>query len=91
MATAGEADTEADAMTLVHTPLRREVAELLGAALLNPWCALCGPNRATWRYELRRTKFATMEDAMPELLATEGANLVANLIWGDLHKTSKPN
>lgn len=91
MATAGEAYTEADAVSLVRAPLRRKVGELLGGALLNPWCALCGANRATWRYELRRTKFATMENAMPELLVAEGANLVANLTWGDIHKTSKPN
>ena len=90
LASAAEADTEAEAVELVRAPLRRRIVELLGSGTMNPWCALCGANRATWRYELRRTRFSTMEQAMPTLRVIEVKNMQTNLLWGDLHKT-RPN
>jgi len=90
LAAAGEADTEADAVERVRTPLRRDIVGLLRTGILNPWCALCNANRATWRYELRRTAFATMDEAAPYLKEVEAANLATNRAWGDLHKT-RPN
>jgi hypothetical protein len=91
LASAGEAETEAEAEKGLRMPLRQEVAELLRSGIFNPWCAICDANPATWRYELRRTLFATMKEALPKLLEAEGANMAANLVWGDLHKTSRPN
>jgi hypothetical protein len=90
LASTGEAETEALAETAVRTPLRRAVLGMLRSGTINPWCALCDAKRATWRYELRRTRFATMEEAMPTLRGIEAANLVTNAVWGDLHKT-RPN
>ena len=91
LAAAGEAGTEAEAQTLVRTPLRRQVMEFLRDQAINPACAICGANRATWRYELRRTKYTTMEQAEPALRDLEMANLATNRLWGDIHKTSRPN
>jgi hypothetical protein len=91
LATAGEAETEEEASRVVRAPLRRHVVGMIADGVLNPWRALCDANRATWRYELRRTPFATLDDAMPTLRAIERQNMYANVAWGDIHKTSRPN
>ena len=90
LATADEAENEDEASRLIRTPLRRKVIELLRDGTLNPWCALCDANRATWRYELRRTAFASLAEALPALRAIEAENVTTNRVWGDLHKT-RPN
>jgi len=36
---------------------------------LNPWCGICGSTRL--RYESHRTKFQTMEEALPSLKKSE--------------------
>jgi hypothetical protein len=91
LATAGTAESETEAEALVRAPLRRELVGLLKEGLLNPWCALCGSNRATWKYELRRTAFATIEEATPLLRELEERNLATNQAWGDTHRTTRPN
>ena len=35
---------------------------------------------------LRRTKFATMEEAIPHMHKIEAANIATNRAWGDLDK-----
>lgn len=90
MAAVNEAENEAHAQHL-KTELRRQVLGLLKAGALNPWCAICGAKLATWRYELGRSRFATMEEAMPHMQQSQAENLAANVVWGDLHRTSKPN
>jgi hypothetical protein len=90
MAAVCEAETETEADTAVRAPLRRTLQELLQNRTVNPTCALCGAHRATWRFELGRTRFATMEDAGPELAELQAQNLATNLAFGDLHKT-RPN
>lgn len=90
MASVDEAESEADAQR-IKTELRRKVIEWLKDGVMNPWCAICGAKRATWRYELRRTVWASMEEAMPHMRQTEEENLAANLVWGDTHRTTKPN
>lgn len=91
LAIAGEADSEAEAQAAIRTTLRRNVIELLRIGALNPWCAICGAHRATWRYELARTRYATMEEAAPELARLQVGNLTANILYGDTHRTTKPN
>ena len=91
MATVGEAESETEAEIAVRTPLRRKIVEALSAGILNPWCAMCGANRATWKYEVSRTRFATMEDAIPHMFEAEAANMATNLLWGDTHKPERPN
>jgi hypothetical protein len=90
LASAGEAESELDAVDTIRDPLREKLAEIIGAGLFNPWCALCGAHRDTWRFELSRTRFATMEEAMPVLRQAEAVNIAMNPTIGDLHKT-RPN
>lgn len=90
MAAVAEAENEADAQR-IRTDLRRQVLSFLKSGALNPWCAICGAQLATWRYELRRTVWASMDEAMPHIRQTEAENLAANAVWGDLHKTTRPN
>jgi hypothetical protein len=86
LATVGEAATEAEAEVAVCAPLRRKVVEALNEGIINPWCAMCGANQATWNYETRPTRFATMEEAIPHMHEAEAANIATNRVWGDLHK-----
>ena len=37
----------------------------------NPWCGICRARECTWTYEDKPTKFATMEEALPELRRLE--------------------
>jgi hypothetical protein len=90
MAAADEAANEAEAQQ-VRALLRREVAKLLQDGVMGGECALCGAKRATWRYELRRTRFTSMAEAKPHLARLQMENLVANALWGNLHKTQRPN
>lgn len=81
LAIVGEAESEEEAKSGVSAPLRRKMVEALNEGILNPWCNLCGADRATWRYELRRTKFATMEEAIPHMHEIEAANIATNWVW----------
>jgi len=56
--------------------LRTMVTHGLALQVINPWCALCGARVADWRYEVRRSRFATLEAATPELAAFEAAEAV---------------
>lgn len=89
LAAAGEAADETAAQD-IRTELRRAVIGLLKSGVMNPWCAICGSKRATWRYELRRTVWATMAEAAPQLRQAEAENLATNLVFGDLHLTDRP-
>lgn len=91
LAAAGEADDGADAEAKVATPLRDQVAELLGGKLLNPWCGLCGTTRDEWIVELQPTRFATLDEALPALRRTEAEQIATNAAFGDLHRTQRRN
>jgi hypothetical protein len=91
MAAADEAASEAEAQHKVRAVLRRAVAMLLQSGVMGQECAICGAKRATWRYELRRTDFASMDEARPYLEQLQLENLVMNALWGDIHKTQRPN
>jgi hypothetical protein len=71
--------------------LRREVAKLLQDGVMGQECAICGAKRATWRYELRRTPFTSMTEAKPHLARLQLENLITNALWGNIHKTQRPN
>lgn len=90
MATAAEAASEAEAENL-RSLLRREVVKLLLSGVMRGECALCGANRATWRYEVAATEFATMAEATPHFERLQMESLVTNALWGGIHKTQKPN
>jgi hypothetical protein len=91
LAIAGEADSRSAAEATVKAPLVEQVAELLATREINPWCGLCGSRAGTWTYELARTRFRMMEEAMPELKKGESEQQLARAAWGDLHRRERPN
>ena len=83
-AIAGDARDVSDAQTAILGGLREQVADLLGKQLLNPWCGLCHAPASGWTYEVRRTRFATMEEAEPALRQLEADQIVVASLWGDI-------
>jgi hypothetical protein len=71
LASAGEADSQSTADATVKAPLVERVAVLLARGVLDPWCGLCGSRSETWTYELARTRYRNMEEAVPELKKAE--------------------
>jgi hypothetical protein len=89
LAAADEADSEAEAQS-IRAALLRQTNELISCEAINPWCAICGAKLETWRYEVGRTAFKTMAEAMPTLRQEETRNVLANAAFGDIHKR-RPN
>ena len=52
-------------------PLRTLLTEAINGRLINPWCELCKAPAKDWRYEIGRTKWETLEEAMPHLREEE--------------------
>ena len=88
LANAGEADSEATARDALIPQLREAIGMLLQSTL-NPWCAICGATRPSWRYEIGRTPFRTIAEAAPELAEMAAGNVVANALFGT-HGPTKP-
>jgi hypothetical protein len=86
LATAGEAENEAAAEATVAGPLRKQVAELLKSGEINPWCGLCNARAETWRYDLARSRFRSMEEAAPDLLRSEVEQAATRALWGDMKR-----
>ena len=86
---AGEAESRDVAEVKVAAPLRERVATQLATRELNPWCGLCGARSGTWTYELARTRFRSMAEAMPELKRLEAEQAVARAVLGD--RPERPN
>lgn len=87
VATAGEAEDEVLARSIILSALRYSVGDMLRQKTINPWCALCGAEHTTWRYEVGRTSFQKMEEALPKIREIEEAQAVTNALLGDLHRT----
>jgi len=87
---AGEAESRSVAEVKVAAPLRERVATLLATRELNPWCGLCGARAGTWKFELARTRWRTMTEAMPEAKQLEAEQVMTAALWGDVHR-EKPN
>ncbi len=86
-AIAGEAADVSDAQTALLERLRSEVADLIAGQMLNPWCGLCHAPASEWQYEVRRSRFATMEEAEPALRQLEAEQIVVASLWGDLPRS----
>lgn len=71
LAVAGEAGDEHEAALLLELPLRGQVRALIDEGSVNPWCRLCAAPPETWRYEIGRTRFRSMAEALPELQRAE--------------------
>lgn len=48
---------------------QQQIESWIAEKAINPWCGIC--NSRDWTYEQRRTKFATIEEARPELTKLE--------------------
>lgn len=51
--------------------------------LLNPWCGICHERDFTWTYEDAVTRFATMEEARPELAKAEAEQARTRAVLGN--------
>lgn len=69
-----------------NTALKEEIEKLIGEGSINPWCGICYSRVFT--YETRRTRFASMEEAVPEVLATQMENIKAGELLGELNGPS---
>lgn len=90
LAGAEVAATRDEAEREILAPVREQVADWLRRESLNPWCGLCGAKADSWRYEIGRTRFRTMAEAMPSMRESEARQAAARAVFGDLHKT-RPN
>lgn len=87
MGAAGEADGAAAARDQIETPLREAIAVLLRSRQFNPWCGLCRADAVTWWFETRRTRFATLAQAGPELARLEALNRSTAAMFGDIPRS----
>jgi len=87
MGLAGSADSEQEATTEIAWTLREAVEEALQAGKINPWCGLCHAPDADWRYELGRTPFHTIEEALPVLRQSEAEQAAVRAAFGDLPRS----
>jgi hypothetical protein len=91
VAVADTAFDRADAEQNIIGRLRATVEQWLADRTLNPWCGLCGLPRASWRYEVGRTRWATLREAMPEIRKNEAEQAVTAAVWGDSPHRQRPN
>lgn len=84
MAAAGEAAGPGDAEHKIARPLREKIEELLADDVLNPWCGICRAPRATWKWEIGRTRWTSLAEIKPELEKVEAENIGVGLTWGEL-------
>jgi hypothetical protein len=83
LACAGEVETE----TL--EVLQEGIENLLAAQSINPWCGLCGATKASWKYEVARSRFRTMEEALPGLREEEERQRLSAAVWSDIHRAPR--
>lgn len=90
LAAAKEAESREAAEELIPE-LQATIDSGVREGILNPWCGLCGAKAETWKIDLQRTDFATIEEAMPALAEQEAENILAMALFGDIHLKQKPN
>lgn len=86
LALSGEAENAAEAEPIVSM-LRIQVGALLEARVFNPWCSLCHAKSETWRYEVGRTRFTSMEEAKPHLEQNQREQAAVNAAFGDIPRS----
>ena len=84
LAAADVADGADAAEGQIAEPFRDTVRAMLRDGAINPWCGLCRAPAFSWRYECRRTKFATMAEAQPEFARLEAEQAATRAMFGDL-------
>ena len=81
LAAANEADDRSEAEALIPQ-LRERVVALLADGTFNPWCGPCRSPSDAWTYELARTSFRSMEEAVPALRRSEAEQAVTRDLLG---------
>jgi hypothetical protein len=81
LSAAGEADSEADAVQNVEAPLREQIADALQSTVLNPWCGLCRAPSDEWFYDLGRTGWRTLDEAIPAMKEFERQQTATAAAW----------
>lgn len=71
IASAGEAESVGAATVVVLDALQEAVEAAMANGSLNPWCGICRAEAETWQYELARTRYRSMQEAMPHLREAE--------------------
>jgi hypothetical protein len=87
-AVGGEFASQAEAAAKLLPALRDSIAGLLAEGS-NPWCGLCGAAQAEWKHELARTRFRTMQEALPEMRRLEAEQMAVAALFGD-HGSKRP-
>jgi hypothetical protein len=90
-ATAGVAESQSEAEAVILGELQEKLAGLIRDGISNPWCGFCGATQAAWRYEVGRTEWRTLEAALPTLREMEAEQAVRAAVYGDIHRTGRPN
>jgi hypothetical protein len=79
-----EAEDLSAAKAALLTPLRTQVTRMIGSGTINPWCGMCQAPIESWRFEIGRTRFASMAEAEPQLRQSERQQAVVRRAFGDL-------
>lgn len=83
LAASGEAEDQATAEKDLIEPLRAHVTRMIGSGTINPWCGICKAPLESWRYEVGRTRFATMAEAEPVMRQSEREQAEVRRMFGD--------
>lgn len=83
----GEAEDQGVAVREIKRPLISAVRVALQAREINPWCGLCEATHETWDYELKRTRFQTMEEAKPEMERMAAEQAITRSAWASKQGT----
>jgi hypothetical protein len=84
LAASSEAEDRQAAEERCLKPLREQVTRMIGSGTINPWCGLCRAPLESWRYEVGRTRFASMQEAEPAMRQSEREQGHLRRIVGDL-------
>jgi hypothetical protein len=87
LAASAEANGPREAEQNAMTPLKENIIAMLADRVINPWCAICHAKAETWRYDLGRTRFRTMEEAAPHLRQNEREQAVTRAVFGDIPRS----
>ena len=84
-----EAPDVVAALERVERPLRAEVMRMVAEQMLNPWCGLCRAPSTSWIFETLPTRYATMQEARPEIARIGIEQAVIRTLFGDMGQ--RPN
>lgn len=82
MAGAAVATSHEEAVQKAGRPVLDKVREFIRTGAVNPWCGICGAKEETWKLDVDRTRYSTMEEALPALSEVQEKNLLAKLLLG---------